>query len=306
MKPITVRPGASLGYKHNPAIALVGWAPTSRHLAPYERAKAGGIDLMGLNEAAKYDWFGGGATSWLQIHPRWDYLRAHNRNDPDHAAWLRQTHDFPIFMQAEFDDIPNSVRYPIESAYDLGHGYLTSSFAYMFALAVMMRYERIEVYGFDMSHDSEYADQKPCAEYWIGKAEGLGIEVVLPPACPLLRGNLYAYEDLRAADRTYLSVRVKSLESSLIEKQSAQYYWQGRAEQIQSILGDANASEEVKTYLAPQFLEVLDTYKQAQQVAASVGGQVDELRTLIAWHDSQNVPADRKVESGGEEVVHAD
>jgi hypothetical protein len=115
-------------YKHNSEIALVGWSSTSRHMAPYEKAKQGKIDLMCLNEAAAQPWYRGGANLWLQIHPRWDFMRANNRSDPKHVGWLHEDHGFPIFMQDKFYDVPNSVRYPIEEAYDLSHGYLTSSF----------------------------------------------------------------------------------------------------------------------------------------------------------------------------------
>ena len=35
----------------------------------------------------------------------------------------------------------------------------------------------IDVYGVDMRHETEYATQRPCMEYWVGYARGKGIEV---------------------------------------------------------------------------------------------------------------------------------
>ena len=282
-------------YKRNNTIVLLGWASSSRHLAPYERAIRGEVDLMSLNEAAAQPWYKGGANLWLQVHPRWDFMRANNRSDPTHPDWLHEDHGFPIFMQDKFYDVPNSVRYPIEEAYDLSHGYLTSSFAYMMSLAILMGYERIEIYGFDMSHDSEFGDQKPCAEYLIGKAEGLGVQVYLPPVCPLLRGNLYAYEDLRAADHTYFVVRLEALEKEFERHIGEVNYRKGHMDAIQDLVNSPDDDyKPLRKKLAQLYMEKQKEAVEAQTFAAGIGGQVDELRALIAWHESQNVPSDRK------------
>jgi hypothetical protein len=109
-------------------------------------------------------------------------------------------------MQFVNEDIEDSVEYPLQKICDkllrgikkgdLPVKYFTSSFAYEMALALYEGFERIEIYGFDMSATDEFAPQKACAEFWIGMALGMGVEIYLPPECQLISGILYAYQGL--------------------------------------------------------------------------------------------------------------
>jgi len=56
-------------------------------------------------------------------------------------------------------------------------------------------FERIEIYGFEMSGEIEYVQQKACAEFWIGVALGMGIEVYSPTNCQLLFSPLYGGDE---------------------------------------------------------------------------------------------------------------
>ena len=81
--------------------------------------------------------------------------------------------------------------------------YFTSSFAYFMGIALLegrteehkqagiKPFERIEIYGFEMSDDIEYVKQKACAEFWIGMAMGMGLEIYAPENCQLLWSALY-------------------------------------------------------------------------------------------------------------------
>lgn len=286
-------------YKHNDRVAIVGFAPTSRHMAPYNDPT---WDLWGLNEASqltdldKDGWWKGGETAWFQIHPKWDFMRKHNRNDRNHWKWL-QTRDpsIPIFMQHNFSDVPGAVRYPIESVIDLVGQYLTSSASYMIALAILMEYKEIALFGFEMSHDSEYRYQKPGAEYLLGFAKGRGIKVSLPPECSLLRGNLYGYEDMRAADRTYLGMLQRKTEEDLKRDLEVQHRSAGQIDFINAVLEDPKAEIPVKNYVALKIHEVVEAYRVASCQYAYSRGLVDRSKEYIEWHDSQNIPDDRPV-----------
>jgi hypothetical protein len=54
----------------------------------------------------------------------------------------------------------------------------------------------IGVFGCDYATGSEYGPQRGSAEYWLGVAEGRGVQVCLPPGCDLLNKPhlMYGYQ----------------------------------------------------------------------------------------------------------------
>jgi hypothetical protein len=141
----------------------------------------------------------------MQLHPKSSFTRpAAKRGVEGHYEWLQQPRGKPIYMQFHYPEIPDSVEYPLEDIVQkyigkLRHGdkisrYFTNSLAYMVALAMYEGFQRIEIYGFEMAHDTEYVTQKANAEFWIGLALGRGIEIYIPEECSLLTGPLYAYQ----------------------------------------------------------------------------------------------------------------
>lgn len=181
-------------------LALVGFAPNTRHLAPYDDDE---VCIMGLNEGYNHDFMvrhNGDfrADAWLQIHAYWDCTRRANTSDPNHPEWLRSEHDFPIYMQEEFDDIPNAIEYPIDKIIDKfiggmllrgtkdGEGeepirYMTSTAAQGVALALWYGFERIELYGFNQATGTEYQFQKGSTEGWCHLAAGRGVQICTLP-----------------------------------------------------------------------------------------------------------------------------
>lgn len=108
----------------------------------------------------------------------------------------------PIYMQRHFDEIPTSVKYPIElmrDTYTLRKGeapYFTNTASYMIALAVEEGFEEIQLFGVDMSHDSEYGSQRPSCEFFLGVALGAGAKITTHPSSDILKtAFLYGYED---------------------------------------------------------------------------------------------------------------
>lgn len=127
-----------------------------------------------------------------------------------------------IYMQQAWPDIPGSVAYPIKELADHlmpesmkkthREFYFRSSPAFMFVLAIAMGYKTIGIYGFEMDTDTEYHYQRANFEYWIGRAQSLGIEVVLPEESALMHGEVYAYETLKVGYRQDLEMRKIFLE----------------------------------------------------------------------------------------------
>ena len=192
-------------------VAVVGFAPNTRHLAPWNNPD---IQLMGLNEGYSFKWWKQevkNTNAWFQLHKRESFMRPQNHNDAGHANWLRKKHPFPIFMQDVYPDIPASVKFPIEDIIkEFGH-YWRSTLSYIVAWAYLVGYKRIEIYGFEMASDSEYWGQRANTCYIIGKARGKGMDVYVPPISRLLTGIRYAYDNNLVGLRQDLESNLRNL-----------------------------------------------------------------------------------------------
>lgn len=187
-------------------VAIVGFAETSRHMAPYSDES---FEIWGLNELYMQipRW-----TRWFQLHSREVFVDDFSDRDKEHVEHLSKM-TCPIYMCRHYEDIPNSIPFPLEEAIKYFSlcpkrkackaegkscmacremdAYFTNSISYMIALAIMEGFEEIHVYGVDMAQDTEYGTQKPSCEFFIGWARGQGIEVVLPKEADLCRTFCY-------------------------------------------------------------------------------------------------------------------
>jgi hypothetical protein len=139
----------------------------------------------------------------------------------------------PIYMIDHYDDIPNSVAYPLQAMDQMfanptpgAKSYFTNSISYMIALAIAERFEEIHIYGVDMAHDTEYATQRPSCEYFVGWAQALGIKVYIPPESDLMK-TLFHYGYETEAQQVFfekLNSRKQDLRNKLanIERQRAE------------------------------------------------------------------------------------
>jgi len=201
---------------------------------------------------------------WFETHPR-EWFTGPNR-PPGHLEWLQKC-PIPIYMWEHQPDIPNSVPYPLEEMCTLfrgatarwdrvvdpatgqlvpklsrQHGYLTSSIAYMMALAISQLRDGDELWcwGVDLAAETEYLRQRPCVEYLLGYAEGKGIRVALPSACPVLQGAFYGRDDPR--DQIHQTVRQKMemlWQRTAMEKRQTE-------QRAVWLAGKANAYEEMR------------------------------------------------------------
>jgi hypothetical protein len=166
-------------------VVLAGTATSSRDLVHQQPADA---EVWGLN--ASYTWMPRWSR-WFEMHDRDRYHHIQG----EHLDWLR-AQTCPIYMPRRYEDIPASVAYPLEWVTQGGRfrPLLTSSIAYMIALAVAEGFDEIRFAGIDMAMDSEYAYQRAACEYWIGVAEALGRKVVIPGNSPIGKAPLYGQE----------------------------------------------------------------------------------------------------------------
>lgn len=168
-------------------------------------------------------------TLWFDMHSV-EYTKAYGQEagfgDAQHE-WLKQPHPFPILMLAENDEYPSVQAFPVDAvAAALGRDYFTSTIAYALTFALTQPdIAEIALYGIDLVHSTEYADQRPCAEYWIGRAEAAGIKVSIHEHSALLKQHgRYGYEQenpLAVELRAYLAIQEQNIPKA-IEKHQAE------------------------------------------------------------------------------------
>jgi hypothetical protein len=115
--------------------------------------------------------------------------------NPDYWPWLQQDHGRPIYMQEVDGRVPNSTRYPLEEILSLvPYRYLRSSPAMALALAIYLGYEEIQLYGSELTSNTEYAYQATNYAFWIGFAHGRGIDLKLNCWQDEFNQRIYGYE----------------------------------------------------------------------------------------------------------------
>lgn len=274
-------------------VALVGFAPTTRDSIPWDDEA---YEIWTLNEA-------GNITvptfAWVkrfdrlfQMHPRWDFSRQNNPNDPNHFHWLRnesapcvlckgtgelgtevktkcpvceagqytppvsRSWAKVIYMQEQHADIPGSVKYPLKQMIEMNPKgpYFDSSLAYMLQLACAMGYEEVKVCGFEMAAQTEYFYQRANFEMLYGWWTAKGANIVIPPGSSLLNGPLYGYENMKTGYRQNLDMRIAVLSNELTQHNAELAKLEGQMETWNEIAKLIT--------LTPELLEGLTTAKK--------------------------------------------
>ncbi len=136
--------------------------------------------------------------------------------DPRSTDWLEKARVAPIWSWQPYADC----QYPLRGVVDRFFGkdtpieqaYFTNTISYMLALAIYEKFERIRLYGVDAPYGGIYFMEKSGLEYWIGRAQEAGIEVVPCEGSLMLQtydGLLYGQRgatsiDMYLSDRMYL------------------------------------------------------------------------------------------------------
>ncbi len=282
-------------------VAIVGFAGTSRHLAPYDDDR---YEIWCLNEAHRQSWLKR-LTRWFQIHQRWDFTKANNDAYREHWEWLKEEHPFPIYMQEQQDDVPSSVKYPKREIverfcqnYRRGRSledsevseYFTSSFAYMCAMALYLDFKVIEVYGFEMATDTEYRYQKGSTEFWVGIA-GQHAEILIQAECRLIQGALYGYEVSRMINRQRLEFLENRYTGERDRAVKDMNRINGRRLENDALHQQAKRTELKQTY-AIRGRELLQQEIRSNAVVNEKQGRANMLKDLIATVDNMHAGKD--------------
>ena len=186
-------------------VAIIGGGD-SRLDAPFEDR---GIEIWGVNncyrDLPRVD-------RWFEIHPVFtDGQRWYRRGLTEFRGisvdrYLQELDalNVPVYVQHPITLIRRSTAYPLQEILAAFHRkYFTSSVSYMIALALHLGAKEIYLYGINMA-TNEYHLQRPSAEYWIGRAEGLGVKVAIPETSSLLNDPLYGFGELAQSNMQYL------------------------------------------------------------------------------------------------------
>lgn len=212
--------------KKNKKVSIIGFAG-SWYQAPW---KDKDMDFWGINELYKYS--GPEAAKykvnphydvWFEIH---DILNSPSKQQKEHQNFL-QTLNIPLVTQKHWDKYPSSMAYPRKEVKE----YFNSNFvmsgvgaeftdysnqiSWMTALAIMLGYEEIHIYGVDMAANTEYNFQRASCQFFIGYAAGKGIKVLIPKSSELCKHYCdYGFETDNAG-RHRTKDRIKDLNHKL-------------------------------------------------------------------------------------------
>lgn len=187
-------------------LAIVGTAPSSRDLAPYDNEE---YELWGLNGLYSYVKFPSNFTRWFELH---ETAEGH------YYEWLVRC-PLPVYVMHE-KVIPTAFLYPYQEVLEMfPRKYFTNSISWMIALAIYEGYTDISIYGVDMAQDTEYSHQKPSCEYLLGYCEGKGINLYIPPESDLLKTPyMYGLEQKKLDSlKNKFTARTKELDKRLLE-----------------------------------------------------------------------------------------
>lgn len=175
--------GVAAERKTKRKVAIVGGA-SSRRLAPYDDES---WEIWAFSSLRRPN---PRITRWFEMHAPGDLATQLIRSTPvrrsfrEYVRFLKAL-PCPIVMQKRWPQLPQSVEYPLARALSEFGRCFTSTASYMLAMAMLEGCDVIGVFGVHLTEATVYARQRPGVEYLLGMARQRGIEIVLPPGCPL-------------------------------------------------------------------------------------------------------------------------
>ena len=173
-------------------IAIIGAAPSSRMSAPYRDPSwtIWAHSPSQFNQLPRQD-------AWFDLHSMQRMTGESHKTT--YLAWCRLVPK--LYLQEVDPRFPNSVKYPkdeiVAEFAPFSSYFLTSTAAWMMALAIYEKPEAIGLYGIDMMAREEYQHQRPGMFYFICEAKRRGIEVIIPPESAInWTEPLYGYREL--------------------------------------------------------------------------------------------------------------
>ncbi len=167
----------------------------------------------------------------FQLHHEAIWKNPKNRSDEKHFEWLASGKTPPIYMQNKYSEVPKSIEFPLKNVLSLtkkvkividgeekNFKYFSSSPEYALALAAEMYksgkgYKRVEVWGIELAHESEYVYQRMGFAFWTGYLAALGVELILNNS--IFDSPMYGYEGDNAISSRFLEQRISKFTSEI-------------------------------------------------------------------------------------------
>jgi len=191
-------------------LAIVGSHPETRENAPYQNEE---FEIWLYNEAPQKPETYKRWTQSFQMHKPEVYTSETNWVNKDHWSWLQQDHGDNVIWMMDVDErVPNSKKYPLEEILSMvPYRYLRSTPAMALALAIHLGYEHIELYGNELSSNTEYGYQAVNFAFWIGFAHGRGIDLRMECWQSEFNQPIYGYEGELQIDPSFFQLRIDDL-----------------------------------------------------------------------------------------------
>ena len=162
-------------------IALLGTSPDSASLVPSGwEIWACSPGTIGFGDRKK----GGIIDVFFETHrfePNKEWF------PPAYCEFLKEFKG-KLWLSKEIAAIPNGKQIPYKKLVKkYGPYFFTSSLAWMLAMAIEKKPEKISLWGVDMAAATEYFDQKLGCQYFALIAKDKGIEIGVPPESDLFR-----------------------------------------------------------------------------------------------------------------------
>jgi len=190
-------------------VAMIGTAPSSRDLAPFNDPTWTIWSCSPGNAHGTLP----RVDAWFEVHSNLLWPECISYGKP-YIEWLKQQ-KFPIYMQDQ-SLVPNAIPIPIaDLVNEHGKYFFTSSFAYMIAMAIKYGAAEIALFGIDMASKGEYIMQRAGGYFFIQEAARRGIKVSIPFESDLAQPPpLYGYSDSTPFGRK-LHVREQELKTRI-------------------------------------------------------------------------------------------
>lgn len=212
-------------------VALVGSAPSSVRLAPYNDPswQIWGCSPGVYGVAPRVD-------QWFEMHlwePGVPWL------SPEYCQWLAALpgRGVKLWVGQEIGALPGSTVYPADqilAKYDPQRWFCTSSLFWMMAMAIESGATTIGFWGVDMAASEEYEMQRAGIHFLTYMAVARGIEVGIPPESDLFTPRFrygvdewtHAYRKMRAR-KFELEQRCKDAEAQALAANNGAHFLRG-------------------------------------------------------------------------------